>query len=40
MINNGYQKLYNLLENTSNQPPKFRIKKLDWNKWWIKKKLQ
>ena len=28
-----YQKMINLLDNTTNQPTKFRTKKLGGNKW-------
>ena len=28
-----YQKITNLLDNTTNQPFKFRTKNLVWNKW-------
>ena len=28
-----YQKITNLLDNTTNQPSKFRTKNLGWNKW-------
>ena len=30
-----YQKMINLLDNTPNQPTKFRTKNLSWDKWWI-----
>ena len=32
-----YEKIINLLDNTPNQPSKFR-KKMYWNKWWCKTK--
>ena len=28
-----YQKITNLLDNTTNQPSKFRTKNLVWDKW-------
>ena len=30
-----YQRIINFLDNTPNQPSKFKTKKLGWNKWWI-----
>ena len=30
-----YPKVISLLDNTPNQPTKFKTKKLGWNKWWF-----
>ena len=32
------EKIINFLDNTPNQPSKFRKKKMYWNKWWCKTK--
>ena len=35
-----YQKIIKLLDSVSNQPSKFRAKKIGWSKSWIEKKVQ
>ena len=38
--NNGISKIINLLDNTPNQPSKFKTKNIGQNKWWFTRNIK